>query len=55
MTEKNDKTRTNIAYLGALSLLRWLADQGKITEEERAGAARRVAESLGADLITAHV
>lgn len=55
MTETNDRTRSNVAYLGALNLLRWLADQGKITEEERAGAAGRIAENLGANLITAHV
>lgn len=55
MTENNDKTRANVAYLGALNLLRWLADRGKITEEERAGAAGRVAENLGTNLITAHV
>lgn len=35
MTETNDKTRANIAYLGALNLLCQLVDLGKITEEER--------------------
>lgn len=51
MTETNDKAQENIAYLGALNMLRQLVDQGKITEEERAGAAARIAQILGAELI----
>ena len=51
MTETNDKVQANLAYLGALNMLRWLEAQGKITEQERIGAAAHIAERLGADLI----
>ena len=51
MSEINSKTQVNIAYLGALNMLRWLVVQGKITAEEQAGAAARIAENLGADII----
>lgn len=51
MTEANNNAQVNIAYLGALNMLRWLVVQGKITAEEQAGAAARIAENMGADVI----
>lgn len=52
MIQEREQLTANASYLGILTAIRWLVEQGKLSGDEGKKAASRIAEKLGVSLLT---